>query len=138
MKLALRFGFVTFLVAMGIGAAMIATGTAARGTDPELAYTTAGVLKPAHAVAMHAILVIPALAWLLTFTRWPERTRLRVVQLGVAGYLLLTAVTVIESATHVDPLAAPVIASLGSGIGLAAIVAAGSAALYGLARRALA
>jgi hypothetical protein len=137
MKLALRFGFVTFLVAMGMGAAMIATGTAARGTDPELAYTTAGFLKPAHAVAMHAILVIPALAWLLTFTRWPERTRLHIVQLGVAGYLLLTAVTVVESFTHVSPLAAPVVGSLGSAIGLAAIVAAGMTALYGLARQAL-
>lgn len=137
MKLALRFGFVTLLVALGIGAAMIATGTAARGTDPELAYTTAGALKPAHAVAMHAILVIPGLAWLLTFTRWPERTRLHIVQLGVAGYLLLTAVTIVESVTHVDPLSAPVIGSLGSTVGLAAIVAAGATALYGLARRAL-
>ncbi len=138
MKLALRFGFVTLLVALGIGAAMIATGTAARSTDPAVAYTTAGFLKPAHAVAMHAILVIPGMAWLLTFTRWPERTRLHIVQLGVAGYLLLTVVTIIESATHVSPLAAPVIGSLGSAVGLAAIIAAGIASLYGLTRRALA
>ena len=137
MKLALRFGFVTLLVALGIGAAMIATGTAARGTDPNLAYTTAGALKPAHAVAMHAILVIPGLAWLLTFTRWPERTRLHIVRLGVAGYLVLTVVTIIESATHVSPLSAPVVGSPGPTVGLAAIVAAGGAALYGLARRAL-
>lgn len=137
MKLALRFGFVTLLVALGIGAAMIATGTAARSTDPEVAYTTAGFLKPAHAVAMHAILVIPGMAWLLTFTRWPERTRLHVVQLGVAGYLLLTAVTIVESATHVSPLAAPMIGSLGSAVGIAAIIGAGVLALYGLTRRAL-
>jgi hypothetical protein len=137
MKLALRFGFVTFLVALGIGAAMIATGTQARGTNPELAYTTAGFLKPAHAVAMHAILVIPGMAWLLTFTRWPERTRLHVVQLGVAGYLLLTVVTIIESATHVSPLAAPAIGSVGSALGVAAIIIAGVTALYGVTRRAL-
>lgn len=137
MKLALRFGFVTLLVALGIGAAMIATGTAARSTDPEVAYTIAGFLKPAHAVAMHAILVIPGMAWLLTFTRWPERTRLHVVQLGVAGYLLLTAVTIVESATHVSPLAAPMIGSLGSAVGIAAIIGAGVLALYGLTRRAL-
>jgi hypothetical protein len=137
MKLALRFGFVTLLVALGIGAAMIATGTAARSTDPEVAYTTAGFLKPAHAVAMHAILVIPGMAWLLTFTRWPERTRLHIVQLGVAGYLLLTAVTIVESATHVSPLSAPVVGSLGSALGIAAIAAAGVSVLFGFSRRAL-
>ncbi len=132
MRLALRFGFVTLLVALGIGAAMIATGTAARG-NPQLAYTTAGALKPAHAVAMHAILVIPALAWLLTFTRWPERLRLRVVQLGVAGYLLLTAVVITESIARISPLAAPPIATVGSLAGFGAVIAAGVIGLYGLA-----
>ncbi|HEV8561827.1 MAG TPA: hypothetical protein VGR06_36355 [Actinophytocola sp.] len=133
MKLALRFGFVVLLAAMAIGAAMIATGTAARD-DPQLAYTTAGFLKPAHAVAMHAILVIPGLAWLLTFTRWPEHRRLRVVQLGVAGYGLLTASVLVESATHVSPLAAPALGTLTSTAGLAAVIMAGAVALYGLLR----
>jgi hypothetical protein len=136
MRLALRFGFVTLLVAMGIGAAMIATGTAAR-TDPQLAYTTAGALKPAHAVAMHAILVIPGLAWLLTFARWSERRRLRVVRLGVAGYLLLTAAVVVESVGHVSPLAAPLAGTVISAAGLTAVVAAGVIGLYGVFRRAM-
>jgi hypothetical protein len=66
MRLALRFGFGTLLVALAVGAAMIATGSAAaRGPDPSIAYETAGFLKPAHAVTMHAILVIPGLAWLI-------------------------------------------------------------------------
>ena len=138
MKLALRFGFVTLMVALGIGMAMIATGTSSvRGGDPNVAYTTAGALKPAHFVAMHAILVIPAMAWLLTFTRWPEHTRLRIVQLGVGGYLVLTVVTIIESVTHVSPLRAPMIGSLGSAIGVVAIGVAGVAALYGVTRRAI-
>jgi hypothetical protein len=131
MRLALRFGFVVLLLAMGIGAAMIATGTAARD-NPQLAYTTAGFLKPAHAVAMHAILVIPGLAWLLTFTRWPEARRLAVVRLGVAGYLLLTAVIVVESFTHVAPLAAPFAAMLLTSAALSALITAGAIALYGL------
>jgi hypothetical protein len=137
MKLALRFGFVVLMVALGMGAAMIATGTAARGADPELAYTTAGFLKPAHAVAMHAILVIPGLAWLLTFTRWPERTRLHVVQLGVTGYLLLTAVTIVESFTHVSPLGAPLIGTLASTAGLGAVILAGALGVYGVFRTGL-
>jgi hypothetical protein len=136
MRLALRFGFVTLLVAMGIGAAMIATGTAAR-SDPQLAYTTAGALKPAHAVAMHAILVIPGLAWLLTFARWPERRRLLVVRLGVAGYLLLTAAVIVESVGHVSPLNAPLAGTVISAAGLTAVVTAGVIGLYGLFRRAM-
>lgn len=134
MRLALRFGFVTLLVALGIGAAMIATGTAARN-DPQLAYTTAGALKPAHAVAMHAILVIPGLAWLLTFARWSERRRLQIVRLGVAGYLLLTVAVIVESITHVSPLAAPLIGTLASTVGLGAVIVAGAIGLYGLLRR---
>jgi hypothetical protein len=83
---------------------------------------------------MHAILVIPGLAWLLTFTRWPERRRLRVVQLGVAGYGLLTAAALVESATHVSPLAAPALGIVVSTAGLAAVIMAGAVALYGLLR----
>jgi hypothetical protein len=135
LRLALRFGFVALLIALGVGAAMIATGTAARASDPEVAYTTAGALKPAHAVPMHAILVMPAIAWLLTFTRWAEAARLRIVWLGVGGYLLLIAVTVVESVAHVSPLAAPAIGTLGSAVGLGAVILSGAVALYGVVYR---
>jgi hypothetical protein len=136
MRLALRFGFVTLVVALGVGAAMIATGsTAARGPDPTLAYTTAGYLKPAHAVTMHAILVIPALAWLVSFTQWRDSRQLRVVQLGVFGYLLLSVVVLIESVTRVSPLDAPAPAMAAAGIGLFALVTAGAMGLYGVFAR---
>lgn len=136
MRLAMRFGFVTLMAALGTGAAMIAYGVTSAQTDPDLAYTTAGFLKPAHAVTMHAILVIPGLAWLLTFTTWPERTRLRVVQLGAGGYLLLSAVVLVEAITRVPPLSAPVAPTLLSLAGLAMLVAAGAVAVYGaLSRR---
>ncbi len=83
MRLAVRFGLVALLVALGAGAAMIASGVvAARGGNPQAAYTTAGALKPLHAVAMHAILIVPGLAWLLRFADWTERRRVRLV--GVA------------------------------------------------------
>lgn len=136
MRLALRFGFVTLLAALAVGAAMIATGsTAARGPNPELAYTTAGFLKPAHAVTMHAILVIPALAWLLTFTRWSDLQQLRIVQLSVAGYTLLSVVVIIESVTHTSPLTAPPLAMAAAGLGLATLAVAGLIGLYGVLSR---
>lgn len=133
MRLALRFGFATLLVALGVGAAMIATGSvAARGPDPSVAYTTAGFLRPAHAVTMHAILVIPGLAWLLSFTRWGENQQLNIVRLGVAGYALLSIVIIVESVTHTSPLSAPPLAMAVSGLGLAVLLTAGALGLFGV------
>jgi hypothetical protein len=98
MRVALRFGFLMLLVALGTGAAMIATGVAAvRSGDPQLAYATAGSLKPLHGVAMHAILVVPAAAWLLGLVDRPERQRVRLVWLAVAAYSVMTAAAAIFS-----------------------------------------
>ena len=136
MRLAVAFGFVTLVVALGIGAAMIATGSvAARGSNPSIAYETAGFLKPAHAVTMHAILVIPGLAWLLTFTRWGENQQTNIVRLGIVGYAILSVVVIVESFTHTSPLTAPPLAMAVSGLGLAALAAAGGLGLYGVLRR---
>lgn len=80
MRLGVRFGLVALLVSLGAGAAMVASGVVdARGGNPQAAYTTAGALKPLHAVAMHAILIVPGLAWLLKFADWTERRRVRLV-----------------------------------------------------------
>jgi hypothetical protein len=43
---------------------------------------------------MHAILVLPALAWLLSFANWSERRRLGVVLLAAAGYVALAGLVV--------------------------------------------
>lgn len=130
MRLAVRAGLVVLLVALATGAVMIGRGVVlARGGDPQGAYTTAGALKPLHAVAMHAILVLPALAWVLRFTRWPEAHRLRVVVVAVVADAVLTAVIGVESFTGVGPLAAPLPV-----LGLSVLAAAGLAGtgLYAL------
>jgi hypothetical protein len=92
MRLAIRIGFVTLLVALLFGAAMIAKGSTlmAQG-QVQTAYATAGTFKPAHAVAMHGVLLLPALAWLLSFTTWGEDRRTRVIALAGTGYALLVA-----------------------------------------------
>jgi hypothetical protein len=136
MRLALRFGFATLLVALAVGAAMIATGSvAARGPDPSVAYETAGFLKPAHAVTMHAILVIPALAWLLSFTRWSENQQINIVRLSIVGYTMVSLVIIIDSVTHTPPFTAPPLAMAVSGLGLAALAVAGGLGVYGVLRR---
>ncbi|MEQ0561978.1 hypothetical protein ABJI51_23085 [Amycolatopsis sp. NEAU-NG30] len=133
LRLAIRAGLAVLLVALATGAVMIGRGVvAARGGDPQLAYTTAGSLKPLHAVAMHAILVLPALAWLLRFSRWPEPHRMRVVKTAVAADAVLTAVIGVESFTGIDPLSAPLPVLGLSALAAAVLAATGIYALTGV------
>jgi hypothetical protein len=133
LRLAIRAGLVVLLIALATGAVMIGRGVAAaRGGDPQLAYTTAGALKPLHAVAMHAILVLPALAWVLRFTRWPEAHRTRVVVIAVVADAVLTAVIGAESFTGVSPLAAPLPVLAVSVLALAVLAGTGGYALSGI------
>ena len=90
---AIRAGFAVLCGAMATGGMMIARGMMlVFAGDPARAYATAGSLKPTHALTMHAILVLPVLAWLLSFADWSEQRRLRVVRIASAAYLVLTGV----------------------------------------------
>jgi hypothetical protein len=98
MKVAIRTGFVILCGAMATGAIMIARGMMlVNSGEARAAYATGGLLKPTHAVTMHAGLVLPALAWLLSRTRWSEDRRRRYVRIASAGYALLTAIVAIAN-----------------------------------------
>jgi hypothetical protein len=95
MRIALRVGFVTLLAALVVGGVMIARGVAlVVSGNPAAAYATGGALKPSHAVTMHGILVLPALAWMLSFNQWSERRRIRLVELASALYVLVVVVVI--------------------------------------------
>jgi hypothetical protein len=79
--------------------------------------------------------VIPALAWLLTFTRWGENQQTNIVRLGIIGYATLAVVIIVESVTHTSPLAAPPLAMAVSGLGLAVLAVAGGLGVYGILSR---
>ncbi|MGW1809482.1 hypothetical protein [Streptomyces sp. NPDC002078] len=84
MPLAVRSGFAILLVALASGAAMIARGVVLTRTGhQEAAYRSTAPLKPLHGVSLHAVLVLPALAWLLSRSPWSERTRRRIVATAV-------------------------------------------------------
>lgn len=135
LRLAIRIGFLTLDASLVVGGLMIARGMSlVFGGHPQAAYAVAGSLKPIHAVTMHAILVLPALAWLLSFARWSERRRLRVVLLGSAGYLALAggvAVATISGVTASDASLPSVVLSV---LGVLALITAGSLAITGLTR----
>jgi hypothetical protein len=95
MRLAVRTSLVTLIGALAVGGAMIAGGVAAVASgDQQGAYLHGGWLKPAHAVLMHAVTVLPLLAWIASYTGWPEQQRVRTVTLGAAGYLVVTAAVI--------------------------------------------
>ncbi len=95
MSLALRAGFLLLLAGLVSGAAMIAVGTVAMRTGPaEHAYDVTGFLKGFHGVTLHGVLVLPALAWLLSRIDVTERSRVRAV-LAAIGCYGLAAVAVL-------------------------------------------
>jgi hypothetical protein len=67
-------------------------------------FGAAGVMKLPHAVAMHAIQVLPALAWLLSFAALPERQRLALVWAATTGYAVLVAVSLGRTTAGLAPL----------------------------------
>jgi hypothetical protein len=87
MALAVRSGFAILLVALASGAAMIARGVVLTRTGhQEAAYHSTAPLKPLHGVSLHAVLVLPVIAWLLSRTSWSTTVRQRIVSLAVGCY----------------------------------------------------
>ncbi len=135
MRLAIRAGFIALLLALAVGAAMIAEGMLrVFAGDQQGAYTIAGSLKPAHAVAMHGILILPALAWLLSLADRDESQRVRLVWLATAGYALLVGVVVTVSLSRIALTDAPVIAVFLAMLGAVVLYGAGMVAVVGLMR----
>jgi hypothetical protein len=98
MRLALQAGFGLLLVGLAAGVAMIARGEVLMRTgDRQDAYDHAGFLKALHGITLHAVLVLPALAWLLGRTDWPEDRRVGAVRLAVGGYLGAAALALVIS-----------------------------------------
>jgi hypothetical protein len=93
MALAVRAGFALLLAGLLSGAAMIAVGTIAMNTGTAAhAYAVTGFLKGFHFVTLHAVLALPALAWVLARTSTPSGLQVRVVRWTIVAYVALAAV----------------------------------------------
>jgi hypothetical protein len=91
MPLAVRSGFAVLLVALASGAAMIARGVVLTRTGhQEAAYRSTAPLKPLHGVSLHAVVVLPALAWLASRTSWSAPVRRRTVWTAIVCYAAAT------------------------------------------------
>jgi hypothetical protein len=98
MRLAVRAGFGLLLVGLATGVAMIVRGeTLIKSGHRQHAYNAAGYLKWPHAVTLHAVLVLPLLAWWLSRTRRTEAQRTRIIALAAVSYVAVAAVLVVVS-----------------------------------------
>lgn len=135
MALAIRAGLLILLVGQGVGGWMIGHGLGVAETGQTDGLTTfgqAGVMKVPHAVSMHAIQVLPILAWLLGFAAVAERRRLVLLRAATAGYLALVAVSLLQTAAGSAPLDVGVAAAALYLLGVVLLGAAFLAALLAL------
>jgi hypothetical protein len=96
MRLALRAGFALLLAGLAAGIAMIAHGEQLIGAGHRhLAYDAAGYLKWFHAITLHAVLVLPALAWLLERTSQPEHRQRTLIAVAAGTYCLTAALALL-------------------------------------------
>jgi hypothetical protein len=135
LRVAIRLGLIALFGAQIVGGAMIAKGMGlVFAGDPRAAYATGGMLKPTHAVAMHAIQVLLGLAWLLSFVNWSERRRVGVVLIAAIGYGILVGVVAVANVTGLSPLRLPLAMAVPLAVGMLLLVGTGGLVLVGLAR----
>jgi hypothetical protein len=137
MSVAIRAGIVAYLGTLGIGAMMIGMGVTARMVSQAAAYTVGAAYKSGHATLMHGILILPLLAWLLSYVAWSERERLRVLAVACFGYLLAAGIVVVDTFMAVNPAApleAPLINTVLAAAGIACLLGAWGRALVAVHR----
>jgi hypothetical protein len=135
MAVAVRAGLLVLLVAQGVGGWMIGHGVGPASDGVTQGLTTfgaAGVLKVPHAVAMHAVQVLPGLAWLLSFARLAEGRRVGLVWAATVGYGALVAVSLLQTAAGLAPLDLGLAAAVLSLLGVLLLGTAFTAALLAL------
>jgi hypothetical protein len=97
------------LAAQVTGVWMLLHGLALLDADADPAissmstYGAAGSMKFAHAVPMHAIQVLVALAWLLSLSGLPQRRQLQLLALAVVGYAGLFGVALLRTTSGLAP-----------------------------------
>jgi len=125
-----RSGIAMLVVGLGIGFWIIQNGNRVVDSSVLSSYDqasilgTAGSLKIAHAAALHALQVVPVLAWLAGFTALREQRRTQLVAIGAGGYAAIVVATVVQAQAGRSVLDPTALGLLLAVIGVAAVVGA--------------
>ncbi len=126
---AIRISMVLLVVAQIFGILIILNGIPkvldlqtgeiiSEGARTAYIFGEAGDMKVPHALTLHAVQVLPVLAWLLLFTNWSENRRSRAVIIGAVGYTTLVAVSAFQTFSGLAPFDLSLFAALGLGTGV--------------------
>lgn len=106
MKLAIRAGLFFLNLTNVLGIVLIAYGNYIMRVSPGHApniFGQAGMMKVPHGLAIHAIQVLPVLAWLLNFSQREIEFKLRTMKTAIAGYAGLQFFTLFQTFTGRAP-----------------------------------
>ncbi|MCH7962564.1 MAG: hypothetical protein IH852_01350 [Bacteroidetes bacterium] len=105
MAWAIRIGLILLVFGQVFGILLIVNGVQTTNYATASIFSEPGQLKVPHAVSLHALQLLPVLAWLLLFTNWPESRRTKAVVLAAAGYVgivVLSALQTFSGLSHID------------------------------------
>ena len=140
---AIRIGMLLQVVGQIFGNLIIQNGVP-KVTDPQTGgfiyeavksayiFGEAGSIKVPHSLTLHAVQVLPVLAFLLLFTNWSESRRLTAVIVAAAGFTGLVAVSSFQTFSGLALFDMRLLVRLGSGISAVCLIVAYPAALAGL------
>lgn len=89
LKWTIRIGMLLLVVAQVFGQLIINNGSNTFGE--------AGAMKIPHALSLHALQVLPVMAWLLLFTNSSSSRRAWVATLGIVGYVGIVVVSAFQT-----------------------------------------
>jgi hypothetical protein len=140
---AVRAGLVLVVAGLAMGGVMVAEGVgqdednqAPGQVDSPIVFGDAGLVLFPHLLALHGLLILSTLAWLLSFTPWPERRRTTVIQVAAAGYAALVAASLVQALDGRAPFDLAGLLAVAFWISVALIIAAMAMTLLGLGRTA--
>lgn len=136
LALAIRGGLVLLVVSQAMGGLIIANGVNLgdpSGLGPNSTFGEAAAMKIPHAVTLHAVQILPLLAWTLLFSELRESRRLLLVGIAALGYVGLIAVMTLQTFSGAAPfdMTASVTVLFILSVGL--IIGAAWAVLWGIA-----
>lgn len=143
MAWAIRVGLVVLVISQVLGNLIIQNGIPKvmdfetgefirEGLSSTNIFGASGLMKVPHALSLHAVQVLPALAWLLLFTNWSEGQRIRTVMVAIAGYSGLMLASAFQTFRGLAPFEIHLPVALVIGVSLISVVGAYIAALTGL------
>lgn len=126
LKWTIRIGMLFLVVAQLFGNLIVSNGSNMFGE--------AGMLKIPHALALHALQILPLMAWLLLFTHCSPSRRTWAITLGTLGYIGVVAVSVFQTFNGKATFDLSIAPGLLLGISVLAFIAASIMTLWSLHR----